>query len=289
MKRKLLTTEDVRKYCESVGFKLHGKFVKSSIKIDVECPFGHRRLVRFADFKRKTSCPVCNGVAKITIPEIEELLNTRGYKLIEYYGSKKILVQCDKNHNPYITTVPRFRNGHGCQICYNERSNQTTRHRIDNVKEYFEQKGYKLLSTSYKNNRQLLDVMCQDGHYIKMRYNDFQQGHRCPLDKQSGPEKEIVNFIKTLYKGEIIVGDRSNIINQYTGYNLELDIWIPEINKAIEYNGLYWHNKYIQMKRDEIKIEQCKTKGIDLLVITEDKWHLNKDKHFQVIKSFITQ
>ena len=285
-----ITTRDVRNYCESVGFKLYGEFIKSSVKIDVECPGGHRRLVRFADFKRKASCPICSGVAKITISEIEELLNTRGYKLIEYNGSRNILVQCDKNHNPYITTVPRFRNGHGCRICYKEEKlNRTTRHRIDHVREFFEKEGYKLLSTSYKDNRQLLDVMCQNGHHIKIRFNDFQQGHRCPLDKQSGPEKEIVNFIKTLYNGEIIVGDRSIIINPYTGYNLELDVWLPEINKAIEYNGSYWHNQYIQMKRDEMKIEQCKMKGIELLVITEDRWQPNKYKHFQSIRNFINE
>lgn len=29
---------------------------------------------------------------------------------------------------------------------------------------------------------------------------------------------------------------------------LELDIWIPEIRLAIEYNGIYWHDKSVYNK-----------------------------------------
>ncbi len=83
----------------------------------------------------------------------------------------------------------------------------------------------------------------------------------------------------------VIENDRSQIINPKTGYNLELDIWIPELKKAIEYNGEYWHNNIIAEYRDSQKQLQCKNKGIDLLIIKEENWVNNKD--YKTIDEFI--
>lgn len=63
----------------------------------------------------------------------------------------------------------------------------------------------------------------------------------------------------------------------------------PELNKAIEYNGEYWHNfKYIKIK-DKIKFEQCKEKDIDLLIIREQDWLENKEKEIGKIENWITE
>lgn len=50
----------------------------------------------------------------------------------------------------------------------------------EEVKEYIESFGYKLLSTEYINNKSKLLLQCPNGHKWKIKYNDFQQGHRCP-------------------------------------------------------------------------------------------------------------
>lgn len=47
-------------------------------------------------------------------------------------------------------------------------------------------------------------------------------------------EKTVVNFIKSIYAGEII--------ENYTLENKELDIFIPEFRLGIEFNGLIWHS-----------------------------------------------
>ncbi len=39
--------------------------------------------------------------------------------------------------------------------------------------------GYKLLSRDYKNAKAPLPIRCPNGHVTEMRWNDFQQGHRC--------------------------------------------------------------------------------------------------------------
>ena len=56
------------------------------------------------------------------------------------------------------------------------------------------------------------------------------------LTKTSHKEKDVLKYIQTLITSDIITNNR-NIIDP-----LELDIFIPEHNLAIEYNGLYWHS-----------------------------------------------
>jgi len=48
------------------------------------------------------------------------------------------------------------------------------------------------------------------------------------------------------------------------------------LKKGIEYNGEYWHNSKYSKFKDKIKIEQCKAKDIDLLVVKENDWLDNK-------------
>lgn len=51
-------------------------------------------------------------------------------------------------------------------------------------------------------------------------------------------------------------------------YNHELDIWIPDMKIAIEFQGDYWHNPLLFPKTAYNDIEksiQCKEKGITLV------------------------
>lgn len=95
----------------------------------------------------------------------------------------------------------------------------------------------------------------------------------------SNMELELKDFINNLYKGDIIYNSRSVI------ENLELDIYLPNLNLAFEFNGLYWHSEeYKDKKYHKIKTELCENIGIDLINIWEDDW-LYKDN---IIKSIIS-
>jgi len=47
------------------------------------------------------------------------------------------------------------------------------------VKTKFEEEGYVLLSTTYVNAHAKLDMVCQNGHKIKLNWQKFKQGRRC--------------------------------------------------------------------------------------------------------------
>lgn len=95
----------------------------------------------------------------------------------------------------------------------------------------------------------------------------------------SKDEQEIIKFIKSKYDGKIIENDR-NII-----FPKELDIYIPNKNVAIEFDGLYWHSTEHQKNKNYHlnKTISCEEKHIRLIHIFEDEWRNKQD----IVKSII--
>lgn len=90
-------------------------------------------------------------------------------------------------------------------------------------------------------------------------------------------EDEICEFISSLGIS-VIESDRTVIPP------LLLDIYAPEKNLAIEFNGLYWHSEFKKEKGYHLnKTLRCKEKGVDLVHIWEDDWLNRKD----ILKSII--
>lgn len=101
---------------------------------------------------------------------------------------------------------------------------------------------------------------------------------------RSAPEIEIKAFIESL--GFEVAHNSRKIIYPY-----ELDLYIPEKNLAIEYNGVHWHSSYRKEDDDYIstyhlnKTKLCNEQNIDLLHIFENEWNENKEIWKSVIRS----
>lgn len=114
-------------------------------------------------------------------------------------------------------------------------------------------------------------------------WNYLQQGKKCPSCGQisiSKSEEELREFLKNL--GLTIIENSKKIIPPK-----ELDIFIPDLKIAIEYNGLYWHSEQ-NIKEPNyhlIKTNECKKQGIQLIQIFEDEWLFKKD----IVKSRLKQ
>lgn len=91
-------------------------------------------------------------------------------------------------------------------------------------------------------------------------------------------EKEIYEYIKSIYDGIILENDR-NIISPK-----ELDIFLPDKKIGIEFNGLFWHSsKYVDNTYHLKKMNSCRLENIDLIQIFEDEWVYKKE----IVKSII--
>jgi len=117
---------------------------------------------------------------KLAIEEVSKKFEKHGYKLLstEYVNNKqKLDVLCNKGHKFQIR-FDMFSNGRGCSVC-----NITPKYNFTYVKECIEaERGYKLLSTEYVNNKQKLDVLCNKGHIYKTSFYIWNKmKHRCPI------------------------------------------------------------------------------------------------------------
>ena len=225
---------------------------------------------------------------KMDFKKVKQSFEDKGFKLLDknYINSiTKMKVRCSNGHI-YKTTWNMWNRGHKCPYC-----SGNAKKTYEEVKQSFENEGYILLSTEYKNDCSKLNVQCNKGHKYKVTWNIFQQGHRCPscsyLDGKSSTEKEILKMIKSLTNENIVENDRTQIINPLTGYKLELDIWIPSLNKAIEFNGKYWHSSEEVKIRDIEKQKQCNKKGIKLMTIIDKDWIKNKEEVIKNITKFL--
>jgi hypothetical protein len=94
-------------------------------------------------------------------------------------------------------------------------------------------------------------------------------------DSQSIKEKELFEFIKSIYNNEIIQSYRDG---------LEIDIYLPDLKIGFEFNGLYWHSEEWKDKWYHInKTNYFKERGIRIIHIWEDDW----DNKTEIIKSQI--
>mgnify|MGYP003291835039 CR=1 FL=1 len=83
-------------------------------------------------------------------------------------------------------------------------------------------------------------------------------------------EQEITDFIRTFYTGKFIRNTRK-IISP-----LELDIYYPDKNIAIEFNGDYWHSEEFRDRDYHYsKFNKCKESNILLVSIFESEWNSN--------------
>lgn len=94
-------------------------------------------------------------------------------------------------------------------------------------------------------------------------------------DSQSIKEKELFEFIKSIYDGEVVQSYRDG---------LEIDVYLPYLKLGFEFNGLYWHSEKWKAKNYHLnKTKHFKEKGIRVIHIWEDDWNNKKG----VIKSQI--
>jgi len=96
------------------------------------------------------------------------------------------------------------------------------------------------------------------------------------LKNSSKGELELYNFLKII---------SLNVNHKFFLNKNEFDIFFPDKNIAIEFNGLYWHGEKVQRNKNYHynKWELCQDNRIKLITIWEDDWYNKQD----LIKSML--
>ncbi len=77
----------------------------------------------------------------------------------------------------------------------------TKKHSFEFVKNYIENKGWKLHSKEYINVKSKLNIECPKGHKYSVRFNSFKSGHRCRICYNE-KQRFIFNYIKNYIKNK---------------------------------------------------------------------------------------
>jgi len=278
-----LTIEFIRYEFTKEGYKfLTKEYVNNKQELDYVCPKGHKHSTSWASWSKGHKCPYCYGNGKPTIEFIKTSFEKEKYILLtnEYKNcDQKLDYICPKRHKHSISWS-NWQKGHRCPYCA-----AVSKPTIEFINLEFKKEKYKLLTEEYINSRQKLNYICPKGHRHSISWNRWQQGDRCPycFGNISKGEIEVKNFIESLGI-EVSPNDRSLIFNPETGNGLELDIFMPALNKAIEYNGEYWHQ---DKTRDLLKQQLCKSKNINLLIIWDKKWRTQNSVCKNEVQKFL--
>ncbi|MBR4461579.1 MAG: hypothetical protein IKS51_03250 [Erysipelotrichaceae bacterium] len=231
---------------------------------------------------RKTrNCPVCAG--KAVWPGHNDLASTNPDLLKEWdyeknttqptevsKGSgKKIWWKCSICGGSWEETINNRTNGYGCPYCSGRRVlvgyNDLQTKYPDIAKEWdYDKNAFLPTEVTSKSMKRVWWVcpVCNN-HYCSTvaARTSARSCPKCAKENQTSfPEQAIYYYIKRICP-DSINGYRPKWLN-----GKELDVFIPSLNVAIEYDGSYWHqNIKKDLKKDQVLAE----KGITFYRIRE--------------------
>jgi len=216
---------------------------------------------------------------------------------VEYYTQtdeyKNIMVEYNKNCD-YTTKNDKTKNT--AMLKYGvENYHQSEKYKNDKNKilEKYKNTITKKLLKKYNNlistDNKSYKFLCQNGHEFEISRELLKNRSKlnttiCTIcnsigSSKSGYEIQLMEFISQKIFTKIIKNGRLILNNEY-----ELDIYLPELKLAFEFNGLYWHNEIKKENNYHLnKTELCESLGIQLIHIYEDDWLYKQE----IIKSII--
>ena len=260
--------------CQKCGYKWHQSIMERTRKV------------------RPAHCPCCtsrvvvkgvNDFATFHPEDVKDWHPTKNGDLrpdmIMKSSSRRIWWQCQKCGHEWQTTAASKR---GCPECMHKPTvgkDDLSTLRPDLAKEWHPTKNGDLKPTDVKlQSNKKVWWLCPNNHeyqaVIGGRTRSDNKASNCPIcnkqNRTSFPEQAVFYYVKKLYP---------DAINSYRAPFLglmELDVFIPSLNWAIEYDGSQWH-KHDKLKREQQKYQKCVQQRIKLIRIREKMAPLGSD------------
>ena len=252
-------------------------------KVEAICPEHGSWWVFPSSLLRGYGCPKCAGKAKLTQEEFEgKVLSVHGtrYDLRKaryVSNTTKVEIICPE-HGSWRAIPTNLFKGTGCPKCAGK--NVTQEEFLEKAKAVHGEK-YDLSMVIYEKSSVKIEVICPEHGSWWITPNNFLRGCGCPKCSNNGKSKgedSVAEYIESL--GMKVERGRRDIISP-----LEIDIFIPEKNLGIEYNGHYYHGESRLGKTYHYKkFKMCSEKGIRLVQILDLAWQTRQNQ----IKSFLS-
>ena len=236
--------EKIKKMVENKGDKLLSiqEDVNFRTRLIIECnKCKYVRNQQLCHFIEGFGCKKCGNSLKRTQEEASEILQKLGFILLGKYNGNggKVQVKCVTCNYEWFPIFSNISRNSGCPNCSNK-----VKYTYEKVKEVVESRGGKLLSKSYKNIDTKLEVECLSCTTIwTPTFRALKNKHWCPTcantNDKTKSQRKLVEILRSIFT-------KKEIISNYKGFKWlrssnnrqqEVDVWIPSIKLAIEYDG----------------------------------------------------
>lgn len=247
------------------------------------CKNGHSFKSRIQNRMLGSRCPYCAG--KLPIKYKTDLETSHPELLDEWdydknhikpdevtAGSEKKVYWIGKCGHSYQQMVINHVNGSGCPVCAGKiviaGVNDLETAYPDIAKEWDFKKNSVLPSQVSPHSEKKAWWICRNGHSYSMAI-----GSRTAVKPQGC--SVCANELKTSYSEQSVFYYVKQVfpdaVNRDRSMKKELDIYIPSIQTAIEYDGVYWHNSKQKLAKDNEKDIFCQNRGIRLIRFRDTK------------------
>lgn len=280
-------------------YQLLGEYKNSSTKVLVRHQCGHEYLVTPLKFWSGDMCPKCNKElqdkkklaqgAQIFFDRLKAI-NMELCEGEEYCGQKhKIKVRCLQCGRVQSSWGSNILSGHGCQSCQNSRPMAQE----DFIKKLTIRAPDWELVGEYKGATTPTLFRHKKCGKIFERTPDWVcfSPNKCNRCARSSGETAIVDsIVELLPEGEDYLLNNRTVLE-----GKELDLYIPRLGIAFEYDGVHYHSEgrlaskgYNPVRYHLQKTLKAQAKGVRVVHIFEDEWlehpELVKDKIRAILK-----
>lgn len=232
---------------------------------------------------RNSGCPACMNKAT-TIKNCLETTHPHILKKWNYErnqhitprditagSNKKVWWICEKGHE-WIAIVARIVNGGSCPVCCGQRVevgyNDLAFINSELTKEWHPIKNGDLLPTQFTSGSSRVRIwwLCPKGHEYQATIANRTNGTGCPIcDKErktSFPEQAIFYYLS-----KVTTAKNRHLFDGKT----EIDVYLPEYQIGIEYDGHYYHASPEARIKEQKKDSLLLSKGITIIRVKEVK------------------
>lgn len=283
---RILDTEEVLARLSTADLELVGEYVNTSTDFTAkhkQC--GHTRTMnmRLLRSNAKPECRVCKPY-HMTREVVEHKLGVFGIELVGEFDYKDAKINVKYTKCGHTASISRtgFINQNNNSICYTCNPYSQAKKTDEEVDSFLATFNLKRMS-SYSGTAVPIEVKFEDcGHTGKVRACDLKSSNAfCSTcyPRTSNKELDIRKFIASQYKGWTEYSERKILEGK------ELDIVLPDLGVAFEFNGDYWHSDRYKDKTYHLdKTNLAESMGFKLVHISEHDW-VNK---LDIVKSRIS-
>jgi len=174
----------------------------------------------------------------------------------------KVDIKCNACNTWFTQLLSNHKKGHGCSCNRKNVVSKSRRSTIDTIRNIETNRPNTFMfdkwTSEFIGSFDKPSTGCKKcGEYFNPAVNDLLRNkHNCPKCSKSfsNEENEVLEFIKSIYDGKVI-SQSFDIISPK-----QIDIYLPKLNLAIEYCGVYWHTEKFLRDRKLCKIKPINNK-----------------------------